>query len=295
MVTKCTKCSSENTGIKNKPNNYRCHDCGVTFTVPIDKPERKVMSIEPLSTLKVALSTKEDRVRVIPMGDIHVGSPDATCDWTKAEKELKYILDTPDCYMIGMGDYMDCASKMVRKGPNIYESSLSPMQQYQMIFNAFKPLADAGKILGLLAGNHEQWIMEDAGIDVIAMLCMSLDVPFLGSGCDVEITVNAQRYLGYIQHGSSAAKLGSTKIAAMINANRDIYADFYLYGHVHQAAVTKCAKRFEGKEFKSYYILTGHFLKWQGGYAQAFGISPSPTGVAKMYLFADRKDIHVIV
>lgn len=286
-----TACESANVGINKQPNRYICHDCGKYFTYGANKVVKS--PLKALSRLEVLLNTKQDRVRIIPFGDIHVGAEE--CDWNKVERELVYILKTPDCYLIGMGDYMDCASKMVRKGPNIFESILSPMQQYEKILNAFKPLAEEGKVLGLLTGNHEGWISEDSGMDIVAMLCMALDVPYLGSACDLVINVNGQRYTGYVQHGSSAAKLGATKIAAMMNATREIYADFFCYGHVHQVAATKCARRLEGKEYKSYYVLTGHFLKWEGGYAQAFGISPSPTGVAKMYLFADRKDIHVIV
>ena len=296
MPVNCPYCGSENVGLHRNPSQYLCKDvkCGKYFTVKIEREEILVPSlIKPLSKLEVSLKTTQDRIRIIPFGDIHVGSEE--CDWDKVQRELDYILDTPDCYLIGMGDYLDCASKMVRKGPNVFESVLSPMQQYEKMLNAFKPLAKAGKILGLLAGNHEDWIKEDSGMDVIAMLCMGLNVPYLGSACDVVVNVNKQRYTGYVQHGSSSAKLGSTKIAAMMNATREIYADFFCYGHVHQVAATKCARRMEGKEFKSYYVLTGHFLKWEGGYAQAFGISPSPTGVAKMYLFADRRDIHVIV
>jgi len=295
MVT-CTKCESDNVGLNHNPNKYLCKDCGAYFTVSIDKPAPKPKSaLAPLSKLEVFLTTKEEAVGIIPVGDIHVGAPEGQCDWAKVERTVDYILNKPDRYMIGMGDYMDCASKMVRKGPNVFTSSLSPMQQYEKMLNLLKPLADKGKLIGLLTGNHETWIAEDSGYDVIAMLCMALKVPYLGAGCDVVINVNKERYIGYIQHGSSSAKLGSTKIGGMINANRDIYADFYFYGHVHQVAAVKCAKRFEGKELKSYYILTGHFLKWEGGYAQAFGISPSPTGVAKMSLFAHRHDIHLSI
>lgn len=296
LMVKCTKCGSENTGIKNKPYGYRCHDCGANFTS--GSPTKTVVeksALVPLSKLEVSFTTKGDRIRLSPIGDIHVGAPEGQCDWDKLERTVDYILSIPEYYVIGMGDYMDCASKMVRKGPNVYSSSLSPMQQYEKIYKIFKLLADKGRLLGLLTGNHEQWIAEDSGIDVIAMLCMSLNVPFLGSACDVVFNVNEERYTGYIQHGSSSAKLGSTKIAAMMNATRDIYADFFCYGHVHQVAATKCGRRMDGQELKTYYILTGHFLKWQGGYAQAFGISPSPTGIAKISLFSNHHDIHLSI
>jgi hypothetical protein len=290
---KCIKCGSIKVGLNKAPNSYKCRECGKYFTLTMDTPTKVHSIMEPLSKLEVTFNIDDDKLRTIPLGDIHVGSNQ--CKWDKVNSELNYILNTKYCSMIGMGDFCDMASKEVRKGPSVFESVLSPMQQYEKIYDAFKPLADAGKIIGLLKGNHEQWINEDSGIDIMAMLCMALKVPYLGSACDIVINVNDQRYVVYAQHGSSSAKLSSTKMGSLMNATRDIFADLFLYGHVHQVSATKCSKWVEGKEQKAYYVLTGHFLDWQGGYAQTFGISPSPTGVAKISLFADRKDIHVSI
>jgi hypothetical protein len=290
MNKKCENCGEEFNAAHNvqKYCSPKCYQLSQVVEKKEYEPHMKV-----LDRLDVELITSFDRVKIIPIGDIHVGAPEGQCDWGKVERELKYIMDTPDTYMIGMGDYCDCASKMVRKGPNVFTSSLSPMEQYEKILDAFEPLAENGKLLGMLTGNHEQWINEDSGIDIIALLCRGLKVPYLGSACDITINVNKQKYLGYIQHGSSSAKLSNTKIGSMLNSTKDIFAHFFLYGHVHQVASTKCSKMFDGKEMKSYYILTGHFLSWKGGYAQQFGLSACPTGVAKLSLFSDRHDIHV--
>jgi hypothetical protein len=289
---RCPRCNSIKTGINKNPDRYVCHECGHYFT----KKEKIVsddISVEAVARLDVKLQTKTDRINIKPIGDIHVGS--AECDWDKVQATLDYVLNTEGAYMIGMGDYCDCASKMVRKGPNCFESVLTPMQQYMKIYKAFKPLADKGKILGLLTGNHENWIKEDSGMDIIALLSMGLNVPFLGMACDMTIQVNDQKYLCYVQHGSSNAKVSSSKIASAFNSTKDIFAELFLYGHVHQLAVTKGAKRFDGREVKSYYVLTGHFLTFTGSYAQAFGMSICPTGTAKIQMFADRHDIHVSV
>jgi hypothetical protein len=68
-----------------------------------------------------------------------------------------------------------------------------------------------------------------------------------------------------------------------------------LMGHVHQIGVAKGGKRVGGIQKKTYHILTGHFLKWEGSYAQAFGLDVCPSGCPKITLFADRKDLHVSV
>jgi hypothetical protein len=252
---------------------------------------------EGLTKLDISLKTDEDRLRLVPIGDIHVGAPKGQCDWNKTKRELDYILNTPNTYMYGMGDFMDCAQKMVggHGGPNLFQSSLSPMEQYNLIEDAFKPLAKEGKIIGLHSGNHEDWIMQQNGIQIIDLLCRSLNVPFLGPGCDTTLTVNKQKYSIYSQHGSSNARLKYTKLGALINATRDIFSEIFLYGHVHQLGVQKGGKRLGNTQIKTYYVLTGHFLRWEGSYAQAFGLDVAPGGAAQIKLFADRHDVHISV
>jgi len=249
-----------------------------------------------LQNLTVHLKTDEDRVRLVPWGDVHIGAPKGQCLWAKARAELGYVLLRKNTYLIGMGDYMDCAQKMPwRRGPNIFQSSLQPMEQYQLLLEALKPLAKVGKILGLHSGNHERWIMEDTGIQIIKLLCDSLNVPFLGEGCKTTVYVNKQKYLVYGRHGSSGARYRHTKLAALINQTKDVMADLYLMGHVHQIAAMKGGKYVGPKITKTYYVLTGHFLNWKGSYAQAFGFDISPAGCVQIKLFADRHDIHVSI
>src|SRR5437660_1148673 len=129
-------------------------EAGITFEAMMKKAERLRVRFKPEFILKreigggdageankiVHLTTDKDKVRIIPVGDIHVGAPENLCDWPKLIGTLKYIEDTPDTYMIGMGDYGDFATKMSR-GPSVYQQTLSPQQQYEAILNAFRPLA----------------------------------------------------------------------------------------------------------------------------------------------------------
>ena len=295
----CKWCSSSNTRLDHKPNRYLCRECGRTFRVKMDVGtisdtiDREIN--KGIGHLNITLPEPEgDRIRIVPIGDIHVGAPEGQCDWKKLVKELNYILETPDTYMIGMGDFMDCAKRM-GGGPNIFMSSLSPQEQYNLIEKAFKPLADAGKILGLHCGNHEEWITRETGMQVVDLLCRSLGVPFLGYACDITLHVGKQTYLGYSQHGTSSAKLKHTKLGAAINSTKDIFADFFLYAHTHQIGVQKGGKRINGNQIKCYYILCGHFLLWEGSYAQMFGMDIGPSGCPQIKLFIDRHDIHVSV
>lgn len=251
---------------------------------------------EGKTRITFSATTQEDRVRIIPFGDIHLGSPNNTCNVQKVVRELKYIEDTDDTYMIGMGDYVDNPQAMPQKsGPNIYKASMSNQQQYEMILNLFQPLADKKKIIGLLSGNHEDYTSRSSGRYVVRDLCRELNVTQLGPGSNINFYANKMKYVFYGFHGSGGSRMASTKLGSLLNATRDIWADVYLEGHLHQLVSTKTGHLVEGVLKKSYHVLTGHFLDWDGGYAQLFGLSPSPTGVAKITLFTDRHDVHVSI
>lgn len=162
--------------------SFNCHNknCGYKIflkTTP-SKPTMQSQT-QGLSHLDIKTTTSSDRIRLIPWGDVHVGAK--TCDWNKANRELDYILATPDTYMLGMGDFMDCAVKMGGHGPSPFDSAYTPMEQFTILETALKPLAEAGKIWGIHGGNHERWITELTGIDIIELLSRSLKVPYLGA------------------------------------------------------------------------------------------------------------------
>lgn len=588
---------------KNRYTN--CHKCGYKiFLNENDKGLDPTKIAQGLSCLNIKLETKNDRIRLIPWGDVHVGAPQDQCDWNKAQRELDYILETDDTYMIGMGDLMDCAMKMPwAKGPNIFSSSMMPMEQFTVMEQALKPLAEKNKIIGLLAvtgdtivlteygwstlaeltigqkilslnldndqleystikniypkynyegevihitsesqdqlltpdhrvllkdrynrvkyihaselpdrfkiftngiyegqniypedyikliawiitegtyqnnggiqiyqtkpegvteikqcldnlnyaysiyvspqrgnikpntifyikikdanpirkllgngkdtqvipkeflslksqlaklflntlmkgdgcrityytskkelayqvlelalkqgrrahisyrrrnnkydcyavhmknskysnivekqgnlekqqykgivyclettlgnfvacrngkpfitgnsGNHEEWIMQTTGIQIIDLLCRSLKVPYLGMACDINIQVNKQKYALYALHGSGNAQMSHTKMGRLRSCTKDIFADVFLMGHTHQISADKGGKRVKAQNAKAYYVLCGHFLNWTGSYSQAFGMDLSPAGTVKISMFSERKDVHI--
>lgn len=292
---KCCNCG-KSLSFSGKNRYVDCQDCGFKNFINNNNEAVDPCSLDQgVGTLDIDLTTDE-KARIVPVGDIHVGAPKGQCDFEKVKRELEYIEDTPDTYLLGMGDMMDCAQKMPwSRGPNIFSSSLQPMEQFNLMEQVLKPLAKKRKIIGLLTGNHEEWIMMNTGYQIINLLCKTLDVPYLGSACDINVKVGKQQYVLYALHGSGNAQLKHTKLGRLMNCSKDIFADALIMGHVHQLAVAKGGKYQNGFTNKAYYILTGHFLNWVGSYAQAFGLDVCPSGCPKITLFSDRKDIHVSI
>ena len=69
--------------------------------------------------------------------------------------------------------------------------------------------------------------------------------------------------------------------------------------HVHENANTSVIYQSVDKkrkviiETKGYVILTGHYLRYDGGYAQMKGMTIGKMGSPKLKLFADKHDIHI--
>ena len=152
---------------------------------------------------------------IYPLGDIHLGSIDSAED--AFNSQVNSILHTPNSFVLGMGDYMDCITNddkrfnieglapWVEKG-NIVES------QRRRAKELFMPLAKKGKLLGLISGNHEESIHSHHNNDITRNLCDDLKVPYCGYVCFVVLNFTWRKSSNNFQviihawHGSGAAQ-----------------------------------------------------------------------------------------
>ena len=241
-------------------------------------------------------------MKLIPLGDIHLGDPN--CDVERLKGTIEYIRKSKDLVVLGMGDYINAALKS--SVSDVYGSRLTPEEEYEEIIELLEPIKD--KFLGLLTGNHEYRIQKDTSIDMTKMMASELDVPYFGWGCFLKFSVGVNpshhgrnpSYTIFATHGSSGATTESGRANAMKRLMFSNSADLFLMGHVHHMSPlivspyryydtrNKCLK-----EGKRYGVFTGHFLNYTGSYAEMKGYSPGKAGVPKIKLFGDRWDIHV--
>lgn len=298
MELKCKHCGTVfrvRDDIKTNPN---CRKCGYKVFVSTSRtctPEMFVNN-KAIQEQTVKLNT-DDEIRIVPFGDWHVGAPKNQCEIEKLIDMRDWILKTKDTYMIGLGDYMDCAQKMPWKnGPSVYDESEAPTDQFFKVEKILKPLADAGKILGLHQGNHEEWISQNVGFDVIRVLCDNLKVPFLDPACETTVILNEKfKYKIYSFHGTGCPRTETGALNTLDRNTKRYFADIFLMGHTHQKAVKEGARIVNGKLSKTYNVLTGHWLSWKGSYAQRFAFDPIPVGVCLIKLYSKRFDFHVSV
>lgn len=98
-------------------------------------------------------------ITVIPLADAHYGSKEF--NETLWHNTIKRIQDDSNCFCVLVGDLMDNGLK--NSVTNIYESTCSPSEQKEWLYNELLPIKD--KIFGAVGGNHERRTAKEADQD----------------------------------------------------------------------------------------------------------------------------------
>jgi len=114
--------------------------------------------------------TNKTRFRLTNLTDMHIGA--ASCDEALLRKDIGRILADPNHYCILGGDVFDA---IPRKDRRFQASDMAewlrgenavPQAQLEYGIELLKPLADQGRILAILCGNHETALLRHSEIDL---------------------------------------------------------------------------------------------------------------------------------
>jgi len=250
----------------------------------------------PIRLNRKKLDVKEGKnyAEILFFGDLHYGYP--TCKIDKAKAMLDYALEKK-IYVLLMGDLIEAGLKD-SIGDSMYRQKLNPQEQMEGMVEILTPIAEAGLIVGMHEGNHENRITKSTGIDITKIMAKLLGVSYLGYSCWSLLSVNGIRYSIYSTHGSSGSKFKHTKLKAIMDIAAWINSDIMAMGHVHSVASEIIIKqRFDATrnqivEDKQYVCLTGSYMAWDGSYAQAKNYPITKLGSPKAKLFSDNRGVH---
>lgn len=242
--------------------------------------------------------TEYDKIEIIALGDIHYGHKHLN---KKLFREmLDYIYNTPNLYVIGMGDLLECSTK-TSVGGGVFEQENFVQQQYEDMVTLLKPIADEGRLIGLHDGNHELRIYKNSGFNITKVMCRELGCKYLDYSIMHLIRVGKQNYSIYSTHGSSGATTPGGRVNALLRLGLIYDAEAYLLGHVHSL------EHFTQDRFKTnlrnktvsttrkHYVITGSYIDYWGTYAQSKGYQPGQLGSPKIKLYKDKHLIRVTV
>jgi len=204
-----------------------------------------------------------------------------------------------------MGDYVDAVLRTDLKRfsgtcskeelMNMLDSALN--EQRNLAVRKFSRLADNGRLLGMLEGNHEEAIKRHHQFDMLQDICERLKVPNLGYSCFFRLIVQKGKH-GTVQnldiyahhgHGSSRRTGGSVNRFDEIMKSYD--ADIYLMGHDHKKWGKREVKLSLNRGGKVVYkpvifARTGSFLKTSVSgfttYSEKANYPPVDLGVIKI-------------
>lgn len=111
-------------------------------------------------------------IRVWICGDVHVG--DENCMIKEWGKWLDQIEEDPDSYVIFLGDLMNCTTK--KSVGDIFSDWCSPREQQKIIKDSLYNLAQDGKILAMVMGNHEWRVGKDSSVDPLYDVAVELGI-----------------------------------------------------------------------------------------------------------------------
>ena len=258
-----------------------------------------------IKTISRDLGLNTDFVYLIPLSDLHIGA-----EWDE-EKFLGYrdwILERDNAYCIINGDVLDMATKSSIGGT--FET-IRPREQRKLAVKYLKPLADAGRILGYVDGNHEARAAKDTDEYTGELICEMLGIPsvYSADGVVIFLTVGHDRkkgeksritYTVFCLHGWSGSRTIGGKANNVKSLADSVIADVYISSHTHQKfafprRIIEPDTRTKTLRYKKqFFVSSGSFMEW-AGYSIRKGYSPASLGSPRIRLNGHYRDIHVSI
>lgn len=231
---------------------------------------------------------EETSIEILPLFDWHLGSHE--CDEALVDRIIKHIQENENCYtFIGgdLGEFCVYDGKM----NSVHHQKHQVTEQVEMIIKKLEPIKE--KILFSVCGNHEARIEKSTGLDVAALIALSLNVPyfkwethFILKLISAKSKKERKNIYIYAHHGCGGGASSGGKINAIERLHfRAPFAHIIFAGHTHIASETRelipyLSQAGNMKNFVQYFISCGTSHK-SDGYAAMKAYRPIPVGAVK--------------
>lgn len=234
-------------------------------------------------------------LRLVPLADLHLGS--LHFNRGLFMEFVRYILETPDCYTVFLGDQIENATK-TSIGLGLFDESMHLEQQLDAAYELFRPLAEAGRIWGIHEGNHEFRTAAAVGLKPMRILAEKLGVPYLGYQGYHVVRVREQEYHVFTAHNRGSGRTVPGKVRAAEDVDRIAVCDVYITGHshmLHHHAKPVFYIDADGtvRQKLRHYVVCGSFLNYWGSYAEKELLPPSTQGSPLITFSGLRHEVRV--
>ena len=224
-----------------------------------------------------------DNLKLYTLSDLHLG--DVNCDIPTVKKIVDFIKNTPEAYVILLGDILNTGLKNSKS--DIYSETMNLMEAQKLALELLLPIKD--KIIAMTPGNHENRVWREVGVDMSLWLAEKLGIQdkYRNNGLALNIQFgedsNKHPYSLKVfgQHGAYG---GGRRLGSAMNALEDLdgivgNADIYIRAHTHQP-IQGSRSVFVFNEYGNiekqikYYFNAPSVLNY-GGYAYDKGYRPT--------------------
>lgn len=240
-----------------------------------------------MKCVSVDLGNKPRMIEIMPISDVHYGSPEF--NFKDFKKQIDYIKENDDVYTILNGDLIDNSTKT--SVGDVYSEQVPPLEQIKGVINFLEPIKD--KILGITNGNHCLRTYKQDGIDLMWIVAKTLgledryDATSLlvfvrfGKGPGGRHTDYKYCYTIYSSHGDGInGKTVGGRANGLERRGNIVDADVIITSHTHSPLI------FSKQQFKIDYhnssvncfeqvfVNTGANLDYSS-YAERYGLAPT--------------------
>lgn len=246
----------------------------------------------------------ETDVNIVPVADVHLGAIEH--DTRAWEEFIQKTLTAPDTYLILCGDLIQNNIKSSVGNP--FEAVWRPSEQKKIMAEHLKPLAEAGKILSIVPGNHEDRTAKEADQSItydIACKCGIEDL-YRENIAFIKVSVGSRAYTNGKQPNTSyffAAVHGAgggIYTGAAVNRNERFGniiegLDCLIVGHTHKGTVSRPSRliidpRNRKVSQRSYLVVSAESWMSYGGYAAKKMLLPSESSRPQVLICRNDKD-----
>lgn len=227
------------------------------------------------------------RVEINHLTDLQIGSKGFL-----RERFIDYrtwVLSSPSRFVVLGGDVIDAATVLSVASP--YDNTEEPIDQVDTAVQLLEPLAERGRILGYVGGNHERRTTKTFG-DAGRIIAERLGVPYSAGVQLIDIYFGKhQPFKISLWHGSGSARTKGAKAQMLHRFMHQADSQLYLVGHLHDVVVLWDwrQKRVDGriKLQKIAGIMSSSFQGYWNSYAEVYALSPSESMMGRCVLDRD--------
>jgi hypothetical protein len=129
------------------------------------------------------------------------------------------------------------------------------------------------------------------------MMSRELNARYLGDACWSRFKVGQINYDIYSLHGRTGSRFEGTALLAIERISTSFDCDLMVMGHCHKlissTVLIQEVKNDLVVEKKKNLLITGSYLRYDGGYGQTAGLPISKLGSPKVIFNAERRDIMI--